>query len=1288
MSEGAGDVSGGATGVPPGALTALLEEVAATPETREVEPDAIPAGTVVGRFEIVRELGRGGFGVVYEARDRDLDRRVAVKIVRPGRIQEQEGRVSREAEAIARLSHPNLITLFEVGRSEHGPFLVFELLRGKTLDLRIEEGPLPVPEAVHVATEIARGLAHAHAEGVIHRDLKPSNVFVTTSGQVKILDFGMAHAFGRRRLSGGTPAYMAPEQWDDAPEDERTDVFALGVMLHRMLTGAYPFTEGKGRWAAEPGRAGRLDAPGAPELAGLVERMLDRRPTARPRDGAAVVAALAPVEVRLRATPAHGGPPARARRRKATLGDRLADLRRRSPRLLAIALVAGLLAVAAIGGGAWIAWRRGAGERSASAPPAASPSVAVLPFKDLSPNHDQEYFSEGVAEEILGALTRVRGLRVPGRSSSFWFKGKGLEPAEIARRLGVSHLLDGTVRRSGTKVRISAEVVTAASGERLWSQTYERDGADVFAIQDDIARSVVQALAPVLVARTPPPPSTRATDPEAYRLFLLGRSLNSQATAESLRRAVETLERSASIDPRYVPTQAFLAFAYANLSEFEKGDERERLRRVSRSAADRAVSLDPAAAAGYAPRALFRVRDELDWEGAAADLDRAIALDPSDPTVLNARALLLAYTGRTREAIEVQRSAVDRDPLSAIHTDNIAIFLLGDGQYAEAGTWARRALELSPGMPGASYVLGWTAFLSGDARSALTTFESLSEPRRSSGMAVALHALGRETESKDAADRLERDFQDRPVLIAGVRAWRGELDAAFEALDRAVRERAPGLQAVRASFLLRPLHGDPRFTTLLRSLGLPADGAAAPTARAGSPLPSVAVLPFADMSPRHDQEHFADGIAEEIRNALSHVAGIKVIGRTSSTAFKGKPDDLRTIGRKLGVASVLEGSVRKQGTRLRITTNLVRVDDGSQVWNQSFDRDQDRVFAVQEEVARAVTAALRVKLLPGEDLVERWVRTDEPGAYEQLLLGRRFMRQGTLDAFRRALAAFEKALALDPGYAPAWAGVANALISILAFDRDDPELRRRAMAAADRAVASAPDDPNSYLVRAWARRRLQFDWAGAVADLDRASRLRPGDTAIQALRAELRGTPEPVAEAIARARAGTDRDPLNPNAWVDLGLAHMAGEDFSGARQALARALEIAPGHSGATWNTCACLVAGGRAAEALELASRSPFEWLRLTCTALAQHDLGRSKESNAALAALVEGWADSSAIQVAQVHAWRGEADRAFEWMDRAFAQRDLGMLWIRTDPLFRKVHADPRWEPFLRKMSLPGD
>jgi hypothetical protein len=315
--------------VKPGALTALLQEVAATPEQREAEPASLSPGTVIGRFDIVRELGRGAFGVVYEARDRELGRQVALKIVRPGTAAVEDGKVVREAEAIARLTHPNLITLYDVGRSDGGPYLVFELLRGKTLQERMDDGQMPVQEVVHIATEVARGLAHAHSEGVVHRDLKPSNVFVTNKGQVKILDFGMAHAFGRRRVSGGTPAYMAPEQWEDDPEDERTDVFALGVMLYRMLSGEYPFPEGEGRWSAGPTTAPRLDVQGAPGLAEFVDRMLEKAPKGRPRDGAASLAALTPIEDALRAKPADGSPPIHTTRRKARLGDLLAEMKRR-----------------------------------------------------------------------------------------------------------------------------------------------------------------------------------------------------------------------------------------------------------------------------------------------------------------------------------------------------------------------------------------------------------------------------------------------------------------------------------------------------------------------------------------------------------------------------------------------------------------------------------------------------------------------------------------------------------------------------------------------------------------------------------------------------------------------------------------------------------------------------------------------------------------------------------------------------------------------------------------------
>src|SRR6266851_1930660 len=299
--------------IAPGTLSALLAELARAPEERSEDPEPIP-GTVIGRFELVRELGRGGFGVVWEARDRELDRSVALKLLRPGRKAELRGEtLRREAEAVARLSHDNIVALHDVGKSERGPYLVLELLHGRTLAERLAEGPVALREALRIAVEVAKGMAYAHAEGVVHRDLTPGNVFLCDDGRVKLLDFGLAHAFGQQRQPGGTPAYMAPEQWRKAPEDERTDVFALGAILYRMLANALPFDGEKETIGSRPAPA--LETPDAPELGTLVARMLEKDPVKRPRDGSEV---LREIEQRLeeleRADPGATPAPVTARR--------------------------------------------------------------------------------------------------------------------------------------------------------------------------------------------------------------------------------------------------------------------------------------------------------------------------------------------------------------------------------------------------------------------------------------------------------------------------------------------------------------------------------------------------------------------------------------------------------------------------------------------------------------------------------------------------------------------------------------------------------------------------------------------------------------------------------------------------------------------------------------------------------------------------------------------------------------------------------------------------------------
>ena len=489
MGTGAGD--GGANspsqGVKPGALTALLQELAAPEEQGKGAWESLRPGMVLGRFELLRELGRGGFGVVFEARDQELGRSVAFKLIRASRPEADADKLHREAEVVARLQHPNLVTLYDVGRCEQGPYLVLELLGGETLQARLARGPLPLKEALAIAVDVARGLAYAHAEGVVHRDLKPSNVFLCERGGVKLLDFGMAHAFGHKRTSGGTPGYMAPEQWSDSPEDERTDVFALGVMLYQMLTGTLPFPDDGGKPVRGPTPAPQVQVPGAPALGPLVARMLTKDPATRTRDGGA---ALAEIE-RIAAEFPHGSPAAAA-----PVVVRRSWSRRRT-------VTAAIAAVAAIVlGGAAALWLRR---------PSAPPSIAVLPFVDMSAGHDQEYFSDGIAEEILNALAHVHGLHVTGRTSSFSFKGRNEDLTGIAQKLHAASILEGSVRKEGNRVRITAQLVNASDGYHLWSETYDRQLTDVFAIQDEIAGAVVAALLPRLVgtSQSAPPGNPR-----------------------------------------------------------------------------------------------------------------------------------------------------------------------------------------------------------------------------------------------------------------------------------------------------------------------------------------------------------------------------------------------------------------------------------------------------------------------------------------------------------------------------------------------------------------------------------------------------------------------------------------------------------------------------------------------------------------------------------------------------------------------------------------------------------
>jgi len=446
---------------------------------------------------------------------------------------------------------------------------------------------------------------------------------------------------------------------------------------------------------------------------------------------------------------------------------------------------------------------------------------------------------------------------------------------------------------------------------------------------------------------------------------------------------------------------------------------------------------------------------------------------------------------------------------------------------------------------------------------------------------------------------------------------------------------------------------------------------------------SIAVLPFVNMSSDKEQEYFSDGLAEELLDLLAKTPGLHVIARTSSFSFKGKSEDIPTIAGKLRVANILEGSVRKSGNHLRVTTQLIRADTGEHIWSETYDRELKDVFKVQDEIAGAVVAALKLKLAPAQDASAHTTANTE--AYTQYLLGRQFWNHRNLDGYRRAVEAYRKAIALDPGYAAAYAGLATAE-NYVADATGDAAGFKQAQAAAEKAVALAPEQADGYVARGWIRTTESWDWAGAQADLAKALALDAGDSTVQRRYGQLLGSLGRLAEAIAASKKAIELDPLSEPAWQTLEQYLIARGDFYAAHEANHRALEINPESPYALYDLGTMQLLEGNATEALATFRKMDAPGFRLTSIAMAEHTLGQPLESQRALDEVIATHGQDAAYQIGQVYSWRGEKDKAFEWLERAYQQQDGGLTVIKYDPLLLGLRADPRYHTLLRKINLP--
>jgi serine/threonine-protein kinase len=788
-------------------------------------------------YTLERELGGGGMSRVFLASETALGRRIVIKLLPPELAASvSTERFKREIQLAARLQHPHIVPLLTSGESDGLPYFTMPYIEGESLRARLaSRGEMPVAEGVRVLREIASALAYAHAHGVVHRDIKPDNVLLS-GGAAMVTDFGVAKALSASTMSEhggsasdsvtslgvalGTPAYMAPEQASADPNvDHRADLYAFGILAYELLTGQTPFggRTPQGLLAAhvteapDPIQKRRAALP--PALAALVMRCLEKRPADRPQSAEEIVHALYDL-----VTPSGGMPPTSAAASASVASsDTHAPGDRRRLRYAVAFVTLVILGTAGV-----FVWQRSTGTTTAAAPE--SRSIAVLPFENIGSDTSNAYFSDGMTEEVMNALDKVPGLRVASRGSAFAFKGKAVDAREIGRQLGVTHIIEGSVRRAGGRLRLSARLVSAANNYEVWSKSYDRDVSDVFAVQDELARAIAGELDASLRGTHAALASGGTTNLEAYDLYLKGRYLWNHRTAAALDLAARAFSEATRLDPSYALAYAGLADVYAVYPQYAGRPHDEYAGRAE-EAARKALALDSTLAEAHATLGLLVDAHHRHAE-AEREFRRAIVMKPSYATARHWYALLLRRQGRLDESRAQFEEARRLDPLSPIIATVYATSFYFGRDYPRAVAELDQVLQLHPGFPEASRYLARALSMAGDLPRALATIQraaSVSGLPEQADLGWILGRMGRDREADSVLADARARAAHRHVTsgtFAMIHLGRGRLDSAFVWLARAADDDDSNVIYAKVDPRFDAVRSDPRFHALLKRMNL------------------------------------------------------------------------------------------------------------------------------------------------------------------------------------------------------------------------------------------------------------------------------------------------------------------------------------------------------------------------------------------------------------------------------------------------------------------------------------
>ncbi|HEX8070474.1 MAG TPA: protein kinase [Pyrinomonadaceae bacterium] len=1292
----------------------------ATTPTQNANGDDPAIGRRVGAYKIVREIGRGGMGAVYlaERADSEFRRRVAVKLIKRGMDTDFILRRFRnERQILAALDHPYIARLLDGGTTDDAlPYFVMEYIEGLPVYRYCDEQKLTVAERLELFRYVCDAVHYAHRHYVIHRDIKPSNIMVTADGVPKLLDFGIAKVLNPEladvtsdptatamRLM--TPEYAAPEQVQGQAVTPATDVYSLGVLLYELLTGHRPYRL-RNRAPHEVARVICEEEP-AP-LSAVITRPDDLLPGPALDEETTTLNYLywsrrTTVELLRREL---GGdlnnivmkalrkePEQRYQSAEQLRDDITRYLEGRpvsAPPYYQEAAREALLHVSDM--------------------PTGDKSLAVLPLKMLDPRRSEEtgddYLCVGLADALITRLSAVRRFAVRPTSSVLRYARPDADPLEAGRELSAAYVLDGRIRRAGESLRITVQLLDVRDGGTVWAGQFDEKFTDVLQLEDALTAQVAEAILPHLTGDERQRLAKRGTnDAEAYEAYLRGRYHWNTFTEESLAKALVNYNRAVARDEHYALAYAGIADYYNMLGVYAVLPPQETAA-AAREAAARAVQLDDTLAEAHAALGIATLTHDFDWAAAGRHLRRAVELNPNYATGRLWYCSYLGMSGRFDEALVQAFRALELDPLTPLVQQTLCWTHYYARRYEESIAAAHRLTAREPRYSLAHVALCLVLTHTGAYEEAVAEGEKAVEllgrtPYALSWLAAAHAAAGQQREARALLAEIHELSATRyvaPYLLALVHCNLGDEETALAELERAFETRDPRLCWLGVEPQFDTLRGRPRFDELLRRTGNPLAPVAAGAHEPNTGPRTIAVLPLhvlgTPTGENTGDEYLGVALADALVARLSAVRRLVVRPTASVLRYRGADVDPLTAGRDLGVDFIVGGTIRRVGTTLRVTAQLLSVHARATRWAGRFDEQKTDVLQLEDSLSEQVARALIPQLSGDEQRRLSKRGTNDGEAYEAYLRGRYHWNTFTEEGFALALENLNRAVALDPDYALAYTGIADYYNFIGVFGvRPFAEAAAAAKTAALKAIALDDALGEAYSALAFALDAGDFDWAQAEQHYRRALELNPNDAKGHQWYGFHLAAAGRADESLAAVRRAQELAPFSPINIHALAWCSYHARRFEEARAAYRTLLTATPtyayGHT--TYSLLlrhlgehdAAIAAAERG---VELGGEGP---LYLSFLGAAYAAAGRVARARAVLARLAEMSARCyvSPYHVAFIHLWLGERERALALLEEAYRVGDGWLIWLGVEPELDALRAESRFEELLRRTNNPA-